>query len=71
MITAPVLTQPDFSHEYVMEKVMCHYKGWGAILTQNGRTIPYYSYTLRERNLAKSFYENSSRHLLYSIGVLT
>ena len=56
IIMALVLALPDFNLEFVIESDASG-QGLGAILTQQGKPVAYFSKALSERNLAKSAYK--------------
>ncbi|KAL0361456.1 UNVERIFIED_CONTAM: Transposon Ty3-I Gag-Pol polyprotein [Sesamum radiatum] len=56
MVSAPVLTLPDFSKPFVLETDASD-KGIGAVLMQDKRTIAYLSKALSLKNQALSVYE--------------
>ncbi|XP_054814737.1 uncharacterized protein LOC129315194 [Prosopis cineraria] len=56
LISAPVLTLPDFSKQFVVETDACGV-GVGAVLMQSGQPIAYFSKGLAERHQKLSIYE--------------
>ena len=66
MVTAPVLALPKFSEEFVVESDASH-QGIGAILSQNGRPLAYFSKILSARHQALSVYEKEMLAILMAV----
>ena len=56
MCEASVLTLPDFSKPFVLETDACDY-GLGAVLSQEGKLVAYFSKSLSSKHLGLSIYE--------------
>ncbi|KAK4406528.1 Retrovirus-related Pol polyprotein from transposon.6 [Sesamum angolense] len=66
MISAPVLTLPNFSKSFVVEANACD-KGIGAVLMQEHRHIAYLSNALSLRNQGLSIYEKEFLAILQAV----
>ena len=66
MITAPVLALPDFNETFVVESDASH-RGIGAVLTQKGRLIAYFSKALGPRHQVLSVYDKEMLAILLAV----
>jgi hypothetical protein len=66
MITTHVLGQPDFDKEFVIETDACD-RGIGAVLSQNGHPIAFYSKALGVKNSKLSTYEKELLAILMAV----
>jgi hypothetical protein len=66
MVTSPILAFSDFSKEFVIETDTCD-SGIGAMLTQDGHRIAYFSKGLSEANNKMSTYEREFLAVMMAI----
>jgi hypothetical protein len=66
MITTPVLTLPNFSKPFCIETDACA-SGIGAVLSQNGHPVAYYSKALGQANQKLSIYEKEFLAIMMAI----
>ena len=66
MITAPVLALPNFSEEFIVESDASS-QGIGAVLTQNGRPLAYFSKALSAKHQALLVYEKEMLAILVAV----
>lgn len=66
MMTTPVLALPDFDKEFVIETDACD-RGIGAVLSQNGHPIAFYSKALGVKNSKLSTYEKEFLAILMAV----
>lgn len=66
LVSAPVLSLPDFSRSFVIETNACDV-GIGPILSQNGHPLAYVSRALGPRNRALSVYEKEYLAILLAV----
>jgi hypothetical protein len=66
LVTAPVLTLPDFQKTFVIDTDACD-TGVGAVLQQDGHPIAYMSKPLSNRNKGLSTYEKECLAILMAV----
>jgi hypothetical protein len=66
MTTTPVLAYPDFSKEFIIETDVCD-TGIGAVLSQEGHPIAYFSKGLSVSNQQKSTYEKEFLEVMMTV----
>ncbi|XP_051127826.1 uncharacterized protein LOC127249174 [Andrographis paniculata] len=66
LTTAPVLAKPDFQKQFVIECDVSG-SGIGAVRTQEGHPITYFSKSLAEKTLAQSAYEREIMGLVLAV----
>ena len=66
MVTAPVLVLPDFTKGFTVEADASN-RGIGAVLSQEGRPIAYFSKALSPRHQALSVYDKEMLAILVSV----
>ena len=66
MSELPILAVPDFSKEFVLENDASS-QGLGAILSQGGRPIAFYSQTLSSCAQRKSIYERELMAIVLAV----
>ena len=66
MVTAPVLVLPDFTKGFTVEADASNH-GIGAVLSQEGRPIAYFSKALSHRHQALLVYDNEMLAILVSV----
>ena len=66
MVSAPVLALPDFDTLFVVESDVCH-EGIGAVLSQKGRPIAYFSKGLGLKNQMLSVYDKKMLAFLATV----
>ena len=66
MVSAPVLALPNFSEEFIVESNASNL-GIGAVLTQNGRPLAYFSKVLFEKHQTLSVYEKKMMSILVAV----
>lgn len=66
MVTAPIISMPDFSKQFVFEADV-PLLGLGAVLLQEGKPIAYFSRALHDRNKNSSVYDRELLALVLSV----
>ena len=66
MISAPVLAMPDFNTTFIVESDASH-SGIGAVLSQGGRPIAYFSKALSPKHQVLSVYEKEMLAILVAV----